>query len=552
MFGRIQFWPTWFGQSISGQSSGHCGVCVCVCACFVGLVCCVSVCGQPPLHQTPLRRTIQHFAFFSLSRPYFFLSLGGLFVEFWWCFWRPGPVVWNDSPRKIPREDKTRETKRTNMGAGEGKKARNFGPPPPFAPFPRSKPAPLGPSPEGASPRCQPRPFRPPTRTAPNPNRPQPDLENKKHGVGQSWYCVGHRRFGQTWRNSLANFVWPKLATPFDRPQLAQNNWCKRTPPKRGAASLLRNVLEDVPPVPFPSHLQSDNVGNTFPPRCVLSSFFFSLDIGILVPVVFASCSNVVFWFAGASIVFVLILILWLSRTWFCVVVCFVFLRCGGASVIRVVIVIRLVALVFAAAFAVRARVLALVSRRKRVVSSFEARAAGLGHEHGIDCPPHARVSVAWIRQEAIVEPQTPLVEGRPLGSTHRGRIAVSERHEGDLRPWRGAALPIWSWQRKCRLPGCAGPLPTCWQIRAAFQHCASVGRACREWQPHFLPALDLQQQRGGTQPETSQRQKKRGKKENEMKREKEKKEKQKKEKMKNMKKWKNIFWRLNQVWTKA
>ena len=72
--------------------------------------------GSPPDRPpTALRRTAQKFALFSLSRPpfSFFLSLwgssrvffsltrgssrvfyslsGGLLVEFWWCFGRPGP-----------------------------------------------------------------------------------------------------------------------------------------------------------------------------------------------------------------------------------------------------------------------------------------------------------------------------------------------------------------------------------------------------------------------------------------------------------------------------
>ena len=79
---------------------------------------------------------------------------------------------------KIPREDPQRGKKRTNFAAGQGKKARNFGPPtlraPPFGPPPFGPP-PFGPPPFG------PPPFGPPTLRAPtfsglgpHPSNPHP------------------------------------------------------------------------------------------------------------------------------------------------------------------------------------------------------------------------------------------------------------------------------------------------------------------------------------------------------------------------------------------
>ena len=142
-----------------------------------------STCETPPFPRTsPLRRTSpgppsagppkisQQFSFF-------LPSLGGLLVEFWWCFEdqdpemrtfglsgcrvKPGPAALGpprlhttarelktrtlkgpgaSNTTKIPRQDPHRERKRTKMGTGEGKKARNFGPPPFRAPPPWTHP----------------------------------------------------------------------------------------------------------------------------------------------------------------------------------------------------------------------------------------------------------------------------------------------------------------------------------------------------------------------------------------------------------------------------
>ena len=62
-------------------------------------------------------------------------------------FERPGAL----NTTKIPREDPQRGKKRTNFAAGEGKKARNFGPPHPSGPHP-SGPHPSGPHPSGPHP----------------------------------------------------------------------------------------------------------------------------------------------------------------------------------------------------------------------------------------------------------------------------------------------------------------------------------------------------------------------------------------------------------------
>ena len=119
------------GRFDLGQLAQICCVCLlCVSAVCVCCVCWSKICMIPrttrpsagPLLRTPpLRRPLpppdrpkfraffsfshSHFHFFFLSPGVFsrlFSSLGGLLVEFWWCFGRSGPQMWLCSPSGCP------------------------------------------------------------------------------------------------------------------------------------------------------------------------------------------------------------------------------------------------------------------------------------------------------------------------------------------------------------------------------------------------------------------------------------------------------------------
>ena len=99
-FGQTDFGQTVFGQLVMPRFSWISLVCSCWCVgALVWCVCAGGVCVggsdscrplRRALRQTALRRTAQNFALFFFPLPphcsFFLPSLGGPFVEFWWCF----------------------------------------------------------------------------------------------------------------------------------------------------------------------------------------------------------------------------------------------------------------------------------------------------------------------------------------------------------------------------------------------------------------------------------------------------------------------------------
>ena len=193
--------------------------CYCCCCCVRGGCVCVCLCvGPPGLHTTT--RELQTCT-----------------------FERTGASNTTKIPRKRPKE----RGKQNKTVAGEGKKARNFGPPPfgppPFGPHNFGAPQLRGPTTSG---------FGPPPLGGPTLGGPHHDTKNigqkiglakkldwPKNWIGQNW--IGQNWIGQNW-------FWPKLAGPkprwpkmdwpkLDWPKLVKSGWPKRDWPKSVSSS---------------------------------------------------------------------------------------------------------------------------------------------------------------------------------------------------------------------------------------------------------------------------------------------------------------------------
>ena len=205
----------------------------------------------------PLRRTAQNFALFFLSPAGNFILLLslGVFVEFWWCFWRPGRSnvhvwalgLWCETPAdsgprerahlsapafknttKIPRKDQKKREERNKIVAGEKKSAKFW------APHPSGPHQGLGDHPE----------------------RPPP---------------FGASQFGATLRRRVGlQRHWPKQVNTFtglNRSGLYRSNWPKAVLAKTGQTGWLKAVWPEQVAAFGQPHLRAPTSGPHHPTR---------------------------------------------------------------------------------------------------------------------------------------------------------------------------------------------------------------------------------------------------------------------------------------------